>query len=167
MSDVEKCVELLSRNALTVSFAESCTGGLVAQRLTSVSGASAVFEYGAVTYSDRIKHRILGVSESTLASYTAVSEQTVIEMARGVMELSGSDFAASVSGIAGPSSDSSGAPVGLIWICVCDRASVVTRRLLNNFDGDVRSKNRNAAADAVFEMLRDLLENTEVKTNER
>lgn len=167
MSDVEKCVELLSKNSLTVSFAESCTGGLVAQRLTSVSGASAVFELGAVTYSDRMKHRLLGVSESTLAGFTAVSEETVKEMARGVMELSGSDFAASVSGIAGPSSDSSGAPVGLIWICVCSRDTVVTRRLLNNFDGDVRSKNRDAAANAVFEMLRALLEKYGSENDER
>lgn len=157
MTNEEKCVEKLNRLGLSVSFAESCTGGLVAQRLTSVSGASAVFEMGAVTYSDRIKHELLGVRTETLESFTAVSEQTVIEMARGVMRVSGSDIAASVSGIAGPSSDASGAPVGLIWICVCDRETVKTRKLMNNFDGDVRSKNRQAAADAVFEMLSDIL----------
>ena len=142
---------------MTVSFAESCTGGLLAKMITDVSGSSAVFECGVVSYSNRIKHEILGVKNDTLEKYTAVSEQTVIEMAQGVKRLSGADIAVSVSGIAGPGSDSSGLPVGLIWICVILKNKTVTKKLTNSFDENVRENNRLSAAEAVFDMILSIL----------
>ncbi len=143
----------LKKRSMTVSFAESCTGGLIAKMITDVSGSSSVFECGIVSYSDRIKREILHVRKETLEKYTAVSEQTVIEMAEGVRRLSGSDIAAAVSGIAGPESDGSGAPVGLIWICVAADGKTVTKKLTNSFKTNVREQNRLSAAEAVFSTI--------------
>ncbi len=157
MTKAEKTVEELKKKSMTVSFAESCTGGLLAKMITDVSGSSAVFECGVVSYSNRIKHEILGVKNDTLEKYTAVSEQTVIEMAQGVKRLSGADIAVSVSGIAGPGSDSSGLPVGLIWICVILKNKTVTKKLTNSFDENVRENNRLSAAEAVFDMILSIL----------
>ena len=157
MTKAEKTVEELKKKSRPVSFAESCTGGLLAKMITDVSGSSAVFECGVVSYSNRIKHEILGVKNDTLEKYTAVSEQTVIEMAQGVKRLSGADIAVSVSGIAGPGSDSSGLPVGLIWICVIFKNKTVTKKLTNSFDENVRENNRLSAAEAVFDMILSIL----------
>ena len=140
MTSAQKIVEELKKRSMTVSFAESCTGGLLAKMITDVSGSSSVFECGIVSYSNRIK-------------YTAVSEQTVIEMAQGVKKLSASDIAAAVSGIAGPESDGSGMPVGLIWICVIADGKTVTKKLTNSFETNVREQNRLSAAEAVFDTI--------------
>ena len=151
MTSAQKIVEELKKRSMTVSFAESCTGGLLAKMITDVSGSSSVFECGIVSYSNRIKHDILHVKSETLEKYTAVSEQTVIEMAQGVKKLSASDIAAAVSGIAGP--DGSGMPVGLIWICVIADGKTVTKKLTNSFETNVREQNRLSAAEAVFDTI--------------
>lgn len=153
MTSTQKIVEELKKRSMTVSFAESCTGGLLAKMITDVSGSSSVFECGIVSYSNRIKHDILHVKSETLENYTAVSEQTVIEMAQGVKKLSASDIAAAVSGIAGPESDGSGLPVGLIWICVIADGKTVTKKLTNSFETNVREQNRLSAAEAVFDTI--------------
>lgn len=108
-------VHTLLAKGLTVATAESCTGGLVAQRITSVPGASAAFEWGAVTYSCRTKHGMLGVSQKTLDKYGAVSVQTAMAMAHRARVKSGADIAVSVTGNAGPE-PSEGKPVGLVYI---------------------------------------------------
>ena len=110
-------VELLSGLNQTVTAAESCTGGLIASNITRIPGSSAVFEAGYVTYSNRIKTKLLQVKEATLEKYGAVSESVVIEMAKGVLEASSSDWVVSVSGIAGPGGGSEEKPVGTVWIC--------------------------------------------------
>lgn len=99
----------------TVTCAESCTGGLLAGELTRLSGSSAWFETGFVTYSNEAKHKLLGVREETLAQYGAVSRQTVEEMAQGALKAAKADFALSVSGIAGPTGGSAEKPVGTVW----------------------------------------------------
>lgn len=114
----QRVVELLKKNNMTIATAESCTAGYISKRITDISGASSVFEFGAVTYSNEIKHRILGVSEETLEKYGAVSEQTAREMAAGVRRVAGSDIGISITGIAGPNSDGTNKPVGLCYIAL-------------------------------------------------
>lgn len=101
MTPEEEIVQKLTEKGLTLTTAESCTGGLVAKRLTDVSGASAVFHGGAVTYSNRLKSEWLGVKEETLRQFGAVSAQTAREMAEGARKFAKSDLAVAVTGIAG------------------------------------------------------------------
>lgn len=100
----------------TVSVAESCTGGWIAKVLTDVAGSSACFGYGIVSYSNGAKESILGVRPASLDEHGAVSEVVVKEMAQGVLNLSGADFALAVSGVAGPGGGTEEKPVGTIWI---------------------------------------------------
>ncbi|MCK4864021.1 MAG: nicotinamide-nucleotide amidase [Gammaproteobacteria bacterium] len=98
-----------------LTVAESCTGGWVAKVLTDLAGSSEWFERGFVTYSNQAKHEMLGVKESTLESYGAVSQETVAAMAAGALKNSQADFSLSISGIAGPGGGSEDKPVGLVW----------------------------------------------------
>lgn len=109
-------VDKLNAESKTLTFAESCTGGKIASLVTEISGASAVFEAGVVSYSNEIKHRVLGVSQDSLDKYGAVSEPVVREMLAGVLELSGADIGVSVSGIAGPNGGTEEKPVGTVWV---------------------------------------------------
>ncbi len=107
---------LLDSRGLQITAAESCTGGLLAARLTDVAGASAWFKQSWVTYSNEAKVTCVGVSESTLSKNGAVSEQTVLEMANGARLEAGADIAVAISGIAGPDGGSDEKPVGTVWI---------------------------------------------------
>jgi PncC family amidohydrolase len=109
---------LLSAAGLRLAVAESCTGGLISHRLTNVPGSSSYFWGGVVAYDYSAKERLLGVRRETLDAYGAVSEQTVLEMARGVCLALGTDLGLSVSGIAGPGGGTPEKPVGLTWIGV-------------------------------------------------
>jgi nicotinamide-nucleotide amidase len=106
--------------------AESCTAGWVAKALTDVPGSSQWFECGYVTYSDAAKARDLGVTAATLASFGAVSEQTVREMAEGALRVSGATVALAVSGIAGPDGGTPEKPVGTVWFCAAARQAQAT-----------------------------------------
>lgn len=153
----EKVVELLKEKNLVFACAESCTGGLIAKRITDISGSSAVFNCGVVSYSNEIKEKVLGVQHETLMQYGAVSEQTVREMVGGVLKISKADVAVAVSGIAGPRSDNTEKPVGLIYIAVSDGNKIVIKELKNEFTDDVRNNNRKSAADESFKMIISLL----------
>jgi len=109
---------LLKARGETVSFAESCTGGLLAARLVSVPGASDVLGEAHVTYADAVKHRVLGVRTGTLEKYTAVSAQCAREMAEGARRISGATWAASTTGYAGPDDAPDGTPAGTVYIAV-------------------------------------------------
>lgn len=123
-------VSALRERGLTLAVAESCTGGLLAKRITDVSGASQVFLGGCVTYSNEAKMRLLGVNAETLERYSAVSEKTAIEMARGVRLALGTDIGASTTGSAGPTKDpSSSEPVGTVYIGVSTDAEEYAVRL--------------------------------------
>jgi nicotinamide-nucleotide amidase len=117
----EVVVRLLTERRQWVSTAESCTGGLVAHRLTNVPGASAVLGTGVVTYSNEAKTRMLGVPEGLLREHGAVSSETAESMAEGCLEMSEADWAVSVTGIAGPSGGSPEKPVGTVWIAVAGK----------------------------------------------
>lgn len=114
---LEKAVVLhLAAQGLKVATAESCTGGLIAKRITDVPGSSGVFEFGWVTYADRAKTEMLGVPEDVLKLHGAVSEPVVKAMAEGALDRSGADVAVAVSGIAGPGGGTPEKPVGTVWI---------------------------------------------------
>lgn len=153
----EKVVKLLKEKNLTFTCAESCTGGLIAKRITDVSGSSSVFECGIVSYSNRIKHEILGVKTQTLDTYGAVSEECAREMVRGVLALTGADIAVAVTGIAGPSSDGTDKPVGLVYIAFSDGKITVVKKCLNDFSDNVRENNRNKSADTALETVLEYL----------
>lgn len=125
----ENVVKLLKERNLKIATAESCTGGLVSAYITSVSGASEVFEMGITSYSCRIKNEILNVKNDTLNSKGAVSEETVLQMSQNVKNISGADIGVAVSGVAGPSK-SEGHPVGYVYIAVSYKNST-TAKLLN------------------------------------
>jgi len=128
----------LIKKKLTLAVAESCTGGLFASAITSVSGSSKYFLEGVVTYSDESKIKRLGVKKSTLVKYGAVSAQTAREMAKGVCKKSGADIGVSSTGVAGPTGGTKEKPVGLIYIALCFHGEVKTRRLKLGMD-----RNRN------------------------
>ena len=119
----------LRERGLTMAAAESCTGGLIAKRITDISGCSDVFLGGCVTYTNEVKRALLGVSAETLEKYGAVSEQTAAEMARGVRERLGADVGVSATGIAGPTGGSEETPVGTVFIGVSTKKGEQVRRL--------------------------------------
>lgn len=119
---------LLKRN-YTLGTAESCTGGNIAHKITSVAGCSAYYESSIIAYSNTIKRDLLGVKEETLEVHGAVSEQTVIEMARGTQKLLNVNCAIAVSGIAGPTGGSPEKPIGTIWIAVTENEKIYTKKL--------------------------------------
>jgi len=125
----ETLVTLLSDQKKTLALAESCTGGLIASKLTSVAGSSQVFDAGIVSYSNEIKHKVLGVSQATLAEHGAVSEHVVLEMAEGVLALSQSDYAIAVSGVAGPGGGTPDKPVGTCWVAWGKKGALKTKCL--------------------------------------
>ena len=158
----ETAVKLLKTKKLKITTAESCTGGLISKMITDVSGSSEVFDCGIVSYSNEIKISVLGVKEETLSIYGAVSEQTVREMSEGALRVSGADISVAVSGIAGPVSDSTNKPVGLIFIAVNYNNKITVKKLNNQFDVNIRENNRNSAANEALELVCDVLSNKAV-----
>jgi len=114
IDNVDALADLLTQNKLTISVAESCTGGTLASTLTSLSGASVYFDRGFVTYSNKAKQDLLGVNKDTITKYGAVSEHVALEMVKGVIKNSTSDFAVAITGIAGPSGGTTTKPVGMV-----------------------------------------------------
>ena len=141
----------LKAKGLTVAVAESCTGGLIGQRLTSLPGSSAYFERGLVTYSDRAKMDLLKVPEALIRQKGAVSAEVAQVMAEGVREQSGADLGLAVTGIAGPSGGTKEKPVGLVFLALADKKASVSRQHL--FSGD-REGIRFRASQAALDLLR-------------
>jgi PncC family amidohydrolase len=146
--------QLLTERNLTVSAAESCTGGLILHRLTNVSGSSAYVMGGFVTYSNDAKMKFAHVNEQTLVDFGAVSEQTAGEMARGTRAAFDTDVAVSVTGIAGPGGGTETKPVGLTYIglCTADAEHVIRRVWSGN-----REANKAQSAEAALQLLYDYL----------
>lgn len=143
--------DLLIKNNLKISTAESCTGGMIASRLVSVSGISDVFLEGAVTYANEAKVRTLNVKEETLKKYGAVSEETAREMAEGMAKRTGSDIAVVTTGIAGPGGGTEEKPVGLVYIGLYYKDEVYVYK--NVFNGN-RQKVRTKATVTALDMVR-------------
>lgn len=124
----EKIGEQLRKLKMTLSTAESCTGGGIAALITSVPGSSEYFKGGIVAYSNEVKENLLHVSPETLKRQGAVSRETVIEMAKGVMKSLKTDCAIATSGIAGPGGGTPEKPVGTIWMAVACKDHIITRK---------------------------------------
>ena len=144
-------VELLSKNGLSITAAESCTGGLVCGKIVNVAGASEVFRGGYITYSNKQKRNVIGVKKSTLEKYGAVSEQVAAEMAKGALEVAKADVALSTTGIAGPGGGTPEKPVGLVYIGCAVKNKVYVEKF--NFSGS-RNKVRESTVVAALSMVR-------------
>jgi PncC family amidohydrolase len=159
-SDPKKPIEVLighalTRQGFTIAIAESATGGMVASRLTDISGSSSYFIGGIVAYSNFIKASILSVPEETLERYGAVSEQTALAMAKGVRHLLQTDIGVSTTGIAGPTGGTKSKPVGLIYVAADFRDSTMVRRAVFS---ENREENKFEFTQRALEILADLLE---------
>jgi PncC family amidohydrolase len=146
---------LLKRSGMKLAVAESCTGGLVADRITDVPGSSDYFRGGIVAYAYEAKVTLLGVSWATLRAHGAVSRDTVMEMARGARTALGADIAVSVSGIAGPGGGMPNKPIGTTWFGLSTAAE--DRAHLREFVGD-RRQNKMQAAEAALQIVLDFLQ---------
>lgn len=150
----ESVIRLLEEKKMTVTTAESCTGGKLSGRLLNVAGASSVYNEGYITYANASKEKILGVKHETLETYGAVSEQTAAEMALGAAKAAGADAALSVTGIAGPGGGTAEKPVGLVYIGCAVNGEVTVREY--RFTGN-REKNRDYAVARAITLLREEL----------
>ena len=147
--------QLLRQRKLTLATAESCTGGLIANRITDVSGSSEYFRGGIVAYAYEAKVALLDVSWDTLRTYGAVSKETVIEMARGARMALGADIAISVSGIAGPGGGMPDKPVGTTWIGLSTTDGDWARKYV--WEGD-RLQNKISSVSAALQFVLDYVE---------
>ena len=125
-----KIVKLIIKKKLTVSFAESCTGGLLASSITSISGSSKVFNMGLVTYSNNAKVKLLQVPKKTITKYGAVSYETCISMVKSLSKISKSNISISITGIAGPNGGTKEKPVGLVYIGLKKGSKIIIRKNL-------------------------------------
>ena len=154
------CCDVLNRlRGKTLVTAESLTGGGIGAALTAVSGSSSVYKGGIISYTNEVKHHILGVKTETLDQFGAVSAQTAAEMAAGVRQRLDADVAVSVTGLAGPGGDDYGNPVGTVFIGYCDEYCLLTKE--GHFSGD-RESVRNQTIQAALNLV---LEHNESKTS--
>jgi len=151
----EVVVHQLTERHQTLACAESCTGGLIANRITNVPGASQVFWGGWVTYANAAKEQLIGVRPETLAQHGAVSEPVVREMAEGARARSQADYALAVTGIAGPSGGTRDKPVGTVFIALATGRQTLVRQFLNTFERDTF---KHVTSQQALEMLRQELE---------
>lgn len=147
--------EYMHARRLTLAAAESCTGGLLSDRITNVSGSSEYFPGGIVTYSNEAKANLLGVSINTLKVYGAVSKETVLEMARAARKLFNADIGISVSGIAGPAGGTLEKPVGTTWLGLSVEGGEWARHFIWNGD---RLQNKRDSSEAALQFVIDYFE---------
>lgn len=155
MSDAKAVLQALEMNGQTLATAESCTGGWVGKLLTDIPGSSRSYAGGVISYTNAVKHSLLGVSQEMLESFGAVSEETARAMADGVRRLLGSDLGASVTGLAGPDGDGSNRPVGLVYIAVSSENKTFCKKL--QLKGD-RLQVRELACKELFSLILSMLE---------
>ncbi|MFC4270357.1 nicotinamide-nucleotide amidohydrolase family protein [Sneathiella chungangensis] len=149
---LEKC----RQRKWQLATAESCTGGLIGGALTDIAGSSDVFDRGFITYSNKAKARVIGVSTEILRAHGAVSEETAREMALGALKTAGADITVAVTGIAGPGGGGPDKPVGLVHFAVATEEGIAEHRKMEY--GDIgRSEVRLATVKTALEMLRDAL----------
>lgn len=155
-SIANKTVNALREKKMTIATAESCTGGLVSAKITSVSGSSEVISFSMVTYSNEVKIRKLGVKRETVESFGAVSKQTAKEMAERIKLLAEADVGVGVTGVAGPS-QSEGKPVGLVFVGIAFKDKIIVEKLeLGNLTRDeIREKSAEKALEIVLKGVTD------------
>ncbi|MGO8715443.1 MAG: competence/damage-inducible protein A [Smithella sp.] len=151
----EVIADLLTKKKLTIAIAESCTGGLITNRLTNVSGSSDYLERGLVTYSNAAKISMLGVPAEIIEKHGAVSQQTALLMAEGVRKLAGTDLGLSSTGIAGPSGGSNEKPVGTVYLALSDSGRTICRHHTFRWD---RQRNKDIFSEAALFLLKNYLQ---------
>ncbi len=140
----QNVVQYYIANGIYIATAESCTGGMLASSITSVSGASEMFECGLVTYSERIKSKLLGIPQDFITEYGVVSKEVSLAMAEGVLEKSGADVGVGITGIAGPTGGTKEQPVGTIYVSVVTKERSITENLaLDEPESGIDSRLRN------------------------
>lgn len=147
-------VQIMTKHKMTLSAAESCTGGMLSAKVINVPGASAVYEAGFVTYANKAKHKLIGVKNKTLQKYGAVSKETAEEMVKGTLKASGADYAVAITGIAGPGGGTEEKPVGLVYIGCGRKHHIVVKDY--RFSGD-RTQIRESCVENALLQLWELL----------
>ena len=150
-----KIVKLLTKKKLTVSFAESCTGGLLSSLITSISGSSKVFNMGLITYSNNAKAKLLKVPKKTISKYGAVSYQTCLSMLKNLSKISKSNISISITGVAGPNGGTKEKPVGLVYIGLKKGSKIIIRK--NLFKSKKRITIQKASAKQALKMILNIL----------
>ena len=158
MTSSETLVQLLRNKKLKIACAESCTGGLLAKKITDISGSSEIFELGVVAYANRIKTKILGVPAKLLEEKGAVCAEVAAFMAKGVCALSDSDIGTGITGIAGPGGGTPEKPVGLVYVAVYVKSTDKVYVGELHLNGD-RSEIRDATAEKVIAKVIELVSN--------
>ena len=150
-----KIVKLLTKKKLTLSFAESCTGGLLASSITSISGSSKVFNMGLVTYSNNAKVKLLQVPKKTITKYGAVSHETCLSMVKNLSKISKANISISITGVAGPSGGTKAKPVGLVYIGLKKGSKIIVMK--NLFKSKKRISIQKATAKQALKMILNIL----------
>ena len=150
-----KIVKLLTIKKLTVSFAESCTGGLLASSITSISGSSKVFNMGLVTYSNNAKIKLLKVPRKTITKYGAVSYETCLSMVKNLSKISKSDISISITGVAGPNGGTNENPVGLVYIGLKKGSKIIVKK--NLFKSKKRISIQKATVNQALKLILNIL----------
>jgi PncC family amidohydrolase len=159
MPDDQELAELFGEKGMTLALAESCTGGMVAARITALPGCSVWFKGGVVAYHNDLKQQLLKVPLALLEQFGAVSEQVACAMAEGARSVAGADLALAVTGIAGPDGGSPEKPVGSVYLALADHDGCVAKRY--RFKGD-RAAVRQATVEQAFSLLKKRLEKPEI-----
>ena len=150
-----KIVQLLSKKKLTISFVESCTGGLLASSITSISGSSKVFNMGLVTYSNNAKVKLLQVPKKTITKYGAVSYETCLSMVKNLSKISKANISISITGVAGPAGGTKAKPVGLVYIGLKKGSKLIVKK--NYFKSKKRISIQKATAKQALKMILSML----------
>ena len=150
-----KIVKLLTKKKLTVSFAESCTGGLLASSITSISGSSKVFNIGLVTYSNNAKVKLLQVPKKTITKYGAVSYETCLSMVKNLSKISKANISISITGVAGPNGGTKAKPIGLVYIGLKKGSKIIVKK--NLFKSKKRISIQKATAKQALKMILNIL----------
>ena len=150
-----KIVKLLTIKKLTVSFAESCTGGLLASSITSISGSSKVFNMGLVTYSNNAKVKLLQVPKKTITKYGAVSYETCLSMVKNLSKISKANISISITGVAGPNGGTKAKPVGLVYIGLKKGSKLIVKK--NYFKSKKRISIQKATVKQALKMILNIL----------
>ncbi len=157
----ENVVRLSSEKEIKVATAESCTGGMISGAITSVSGSSSVIEYGLCSYSNRIKHEVLGVSARTLEEFSEYSIPCAEEMAQGALRNSDADYAVSTTGVAGPTGGTEEHPVGEVFIGIAGKGGVFAKRFV--FEGSREEVRAQACGEALELLLTEIRQQSDKK----
>ena len=150
-----KIVKFLTKKKLTVSFAESCTGGLLASSITSISGSSKVFNIGLVTYSNNAKVKLLQVPKKTITKYGAVSYETCLSMVKNLSKISRSNISISITGVAGPNGGTKEKPVGLVYVGLKKGGKTIIKK--NLFKSKKRVSIQKATVNQALKMILNIL----------